>query len=50
VTSDDGTPDASPAFRIGSDWRFFRSAIDQWIVQHEITNPPVTRGHKSKVS
>jgi excisionase family DNA binding protein len=39
-----------PAFRLGSDWRFFRSAIDEWIAQHEVTNPAPTRGRKSKVS
>ena len=46
-----------PAFRVGSDWRFSRSAIDQWIAGLRITNPPVTRGsgreargRKSKVS
>jgi excisionase family DNA binding protein len=39
-----------PAFRLGSDWRFFRSAIDEWIAQHEITNPAPTRGRKPKVS
>ena len=39
-----------PAFRLGSDWRFFRSAIDDWIAGLRVTNPPVTRGRKSKVS
>jgi excisionase family DNA binding protein len=39
-----------PAFRFGSDWRFFRSDIDQWIAQHEITILPVTRGRKPKVN
>jgi excisionase family DNA binding protein len=43
-----------PAFRIGSgpisDWRFFRSAIDEWIAQHEVTNPAPTRGRKPKLS
>jgi excisionase family DNA binding protein len=43
-----------PAFRLtsglGSDWRFFRSAIDEWIEQHEMTNLPATKGRKPKVS
>jgi excisionase family DNA binding protein len=46
-----------PAFKIGSDWRFFRSAIDEWIArQYESTNPPLTpgsgrkRGPKPKLS
>jgi excisionase family DNA binding protein len=39
-----------PAFRIGSDWRFSRSAIDEWIAGLRVTNPSVTRGRKSKVS
>jgi excisionase family DNA binding protein len=28
-----------PAFRLGSEWRFFRSTIDERIAQHETTNP-----------
>jgi excisionase family DNA binding protein len=39
-----------PAFKIGSDYRFPRFAIDQWIAGLRVTNPPVTRGRKSKVS
>jgi excisionase family DNA binding protein len=39
-----------PAFNLGSDWRFFRSDIDEWIARQYGTNPPVTKGHKSKVS
>jgi excisionase family DNA binding protein len=39
-----------PAFRVGSDWRFSRSAIDDWIAQHEVTNPAPTRGRKPKLS
>jgi hypothetical protein len=39
-----------PAFKIGSDWRFSRPAIDEWIAQHEITNPAPTRGRKPKLS
>jgi excisionase family DNA binding protein len=29
-----------PAFRIGSDWRFSLSAIDEWVARRETTNPP----------
>jgi excisionase family DNA binding protein len=40
-----------PAFKIGSDWRFFRAAIDEWIArQYDTTNPPLTRGPKPKLS
>jgi hypothetical protein len=46
-----------PAFRVGSDWRFRRSDINEWIARQHDTNPPVTRGsgreargRKSKVS
>jgi excisionase family DNA binding protein len=46
-----------PAFKLGSDWRFSRSAIDEWIATLYVINPPVTRGsgreargRKSKVS
>jgi excisionase family DNA binding protein len=39
-----------PAFRLGSDWRFSRSAIDEWIATQYDTNPPVTKGRKSKAS
>jgi excisionase family DNA binding protein len=43
-----------PAFRIGSgpssDWRFSRSAIDKWIATLYDTNPPATKGRKSKLS
>jgi excisionase family DNA binding protein len=45
-----------PAFKLSgglrshSDWRFFRSAIDEWIEQHEVTNPAPTRGRKPKLS
>jgi excisionase family DNA binding protein len=40
-----------PAFKIGTDWRFFRPAIDDWIAtQYDITRPPLTRGPKPKVS
>src|SRR5712692_3710343 len=38
-----------PAFNLGSDWRFFRSDIDKWIARQYGTNPPVTKGQKSKV-
>jgi len=42
-----------PAFRIGSgpssDWRFLRSAIDDWIATQYDTNPPVTKGRKPKL-
>ena len=39
-----------PAFKLGKDWRFFRSAIDEWIATQQDTNPLVTKGRKSKVS
>jgi excisionase family DNA binding protein len=45
-----------PAFKLSgglrshSDWRFFRSAIDEWIAQQEITFPPTAKGRKSKAS
>ena len=40
-----------PAFKLGKDWRFSRSVIDEWIARlHNTTNPPVTRDRKSKVS
>ena len=40
-----------PAFRLGSDWRFFRSAIDAWIASlYETTKPEPTRRRKSKLS
>jgi excisionase family DNA binding protein len=37
-----------PAFRVGSDWRFRRSDIDEWIARQYDTNPPVTKGRKRK--
>jgi excisionase family DNA binding protein len=39
-----------PAFRLGSDWRFFRSDVDEWIARQRDTNPPVTRSRKPKAS
>jgi excisionase family DNA binding protein len=43
-----------PAFRLtsgfGSDWRFSRSAIDEWIATLYVINPPGTKGRKSKLS
>jgi excisionase family DNA binding protein len=39
-----------PAFKLGSDWRFSRSAIDEWIATLYVISPPVTRGGKSKAS
>jgi excisionase family DNA binding protein len=47
-----------PALRLGSDWRFLRSDIDEWIAtQYDTTSPPVTprgrgrkRGPKPKLS
>jgi excisionase family DNA binding protein len=37
-----------PAFKLGSgpssDWRFSRSAIDDWIATLYVITPPVTRG------
>jgi excisionase family DNA binding protein len=38
-----------PAFRVGSDWRFSRSAIDDWIGHQEISFPSAGRGSKPKV-
>jgi excisionase family DNA binding protein len=32
-----------PAFKIGSDYRFFRPAIDEWIARQYDTNSLVTR-------
>jgi excisionase family DNA binding protein len=41
-----------PAFKFGSEpsseWRFLRSAIDQWIAQHEIT--PVASGSAARAA
>jgi len=37
-----------PAFKLGKDWRFFRSAIDEWIAGLRVTNPPLTRGSARK--
>jgi len=37
-----------PAFKIGSDWRFSRSAIDEWIAGLRVTNPLLTRGSGRK--
>jgi excisionase family DNA binding protein len=39
-----------PAFKLGSDWRFSRSAIDEWIAGQYDTKPPITRVRKSKLS
>jgi excisionase family DNA binding protein len=39
-----------PAFRLGKNWRFLRSDIDDWIAGLRVTNPPVTRGRKSKLN
>ena len=30
-----------PAFRVGSDWRFSRSAIDDWIAAHRVAERPL---------
>jgi excisionase family DNA binding protein len=40
----------SPPLKIGSDYRFPRSAINQRIAGLRVTNPPITRGRKSKLS
>jgi excisionase family DNA binding protein len=29
------TPTGPPGFRVGSDWRFRREAIDKWIITRE---------------
>ncbi len=34
-----------PAFRLGSDWRFMRSAIDDWIAGLQGADLPVIRGN-----
>jgi excisionase family DNA binding protein len=42
-----------PAFRLGSDWRFFRSAIDDWIEHQETTtatSPPADRGSAARAA
>jgi excisionase family DNA binding protein len=40
-----------PAFKLGTDWRFFRSDIDEWIAGQQYTILPLTpRGRKSKLS
>ena len=43
-----------PGFKLSgglrSDWRFFRSDINEWITKLHDTTPPDTRGRKSKVS
>ena len=39
-----------PASKLASEWRFFRSAIDEWIARQYDTNPPVTNARKSKLS
>jgi excisionase family DNA binding protein len=37
-----------PAFKVGSDWRFSRSAIDEWITRLHRVDLPVTKGRKRK--
>jgi len=37
-----------PAFRLGSDWRFRRAAIDEWIARLHRADLPATRGRKRK--
>jgi len=37
-----------PALKIGSDWRFFRSDIDEWIATLYVINPPVTRRQRAR--
>lgn len=32
-----------PAFRVGSDWRFKRDVIEQWLEQQHIKPPPAGR-------
>ncbi len=27
-----------PAFRVGSDWRFSRAALDAWMLNHTVAN------------
>ena len=34
-----------PAFKLGSDWRFRRSAIDEWIARFSSADLPVIRGN-----
>jgi excisionase family DNA binding protein len=37
-----------PAFKLGSDWRFRRAAIDEWITKLHGAHLPVTRGRKQR--
>ncbi len=41
-----------PAFKLRggprSDWRFFRSDIDEWIATLYVINPPVTRRQRAR--
>jgi excisionase family DNA binding protein len=39
-----------PAFKLGTDWRFFLSDIDEWIAGRRVIIPPVTTDRKPKVS
>jgi excisionase family DNA binding protein len=41
-----------PGFKLSgglrSDWRFFRSDIDEWIATLYVINPPVTRRQRAR--
>lgn len=35
-----------PGFRVGSNWRFNRTAIEQWESEQAASPPPATRGRR----
>jgi excisionase family DNA binding protein len=37
-----------PAFKMGSDWRFNREAIDQWISEREAADSLAKTSHRPK--
>jgi excisionase family DNA binding protein len=38
-----------PGFRVGSNWRFNRTAIEQWeVAQASKFPPPITRGRRKR--
>jgi excisionase family DNA binding protein len=38
-----------PGFRVGSNWRFNRVAIEQWEAEQELKlPPPITRGRRKR--
>jgi excisionase family DNA binding protein len=39
-----------PGFRVGSNWRFNRAAIEQWQAEQELKfPPPITRGRRKRM-